>query len=141
MMDARTRTQLAAAGIDPAKLPPGTLIGGKPLDQFAAQEKPVRGRMNKTEAAYARHLEYLRLLGFVVAWWFEPFSLKLAPRTHYRPDFLVQYKPRRIELVEIKGEFVREDSAVKFKVSRDKFPCFDWQCLQWKKGEWRSLFE
>ncbi len=49
--------------------------------------------MNRTEAAYARELDLLYQAGRVLWWRFEPWSLRLAPGTFYRPDFVVVVAP------------------------------------------------
>ena len=140
-LDARTKDLLIAKGFDPNKLPAGTLVNGKPVGEFPNSDltpkRPTPGVMNKTEAKYAEQLEAWKLAGSVVAWWFEPFSLKLAERTHYRPDFLVWYATGALVIVEIKG-FWRDDAKAKFKIAREKFPCFQWAALRKVKGGWES---
>lgn len=50
--------------------------------------------MNATERRYRDEvLEPRRRAGEILAYRFEPFALKLAPRTYYRPDFLVVVAP------------------------------------------------
>ena len=93
------------------------------------------GKMNKTEAAYAAHLDVLKAAGEIVAWWFEPFKLRLADRTWYTVDFLVWHPGGVAECVEVKG-FWREDARVKFKVAAEKYNCFCFTAAQRRKGRW-----
>lgn len=85
-------------------------------------------------------------VGEVIAWTFEPFALKLAPRTTFTPDFLVQLGPAGpwfvekligrsrivaaeldtdglLVCVDVKGH--REDDArAKIKTAAELFPMF-----------------
>ena len=79
------------------------------------------GQMNKTEAAYADHLELLRASGDILWWKFEPARLVLAPRTTYAPDFMVLRKDCQIVFDEVKGH-MRDDANVKIKVAASMFP-------------------
>ncbi len=79
------------------------------------------GEMNKTEAAYAGHLELRRRAGEVEAVWFEGITLKLAEGCRYTPDFLVMLADGRLEAHEVKG-FWTDDARVKIKVAASKFP-------------------
>lgn len=74
--------------------------------------------LTKPERQYAHYLEYEKLAGRIVAYWSQPFALRLPGwRQTYRPDFLVQTSPARrcpqkdgaiaihyLEIVEIKME-------------------------------------
>ena len=51
-----------------------------------------RGTMNKTEAAYADHLELQRHAGEVLWFKFEPLKFRLADATFYQPDFMLLTK-------------------------------------------------
>jgi hypothetical protein len=77
--------------------------------------------MNKTEAAYAAHLEGQRMLGGVEAFWFDCIKLRLAENTFYTPDFLVQRTNGDLEVHEVKG-FWEDDARVKIKVAASLFP-------------------
>jgi hypothetical protein len=106
-----------------------------------APEAPApRPRMNKTETRMAQLLEARRLAGEISAWRFEPFSLKLAERTHYRPDFLVAHLGgRRPEIVEVKGGYIREDSWVKLKLAAVILgDFFDFTLAVYKGGNWTA---
>ena len=128
-MDSRTAAQLRAAGIPPSRVPPGTLLGGRPID--AAEETPKAPRgPNKTERAWIAHLDWLVSVGKVQCYWYEPFRLcqtdpdpQTRRQTFFVPDFLVvmamawQYGDPRPRVVEIKGGWVRDDASVKFKLA------------------------
>ena len=78
------------------------------------------GQMNKTESAYAAHLEAQK--GLSIAWYkFEAIKLRLADKTFYTPDFAVMRNDGQIELHEVKG-FWQDDARVKIKVAADMYP-------------------
>lgn len=81
------------------------------------------GRMNRTEAAYAEHLELRRRAGEVSWFTFEGVKLRLAKATFLTVDFFVTLTDGSIEIHEVKG-FMRDDAAVKLKVAARLFPCF-----------------
>lgn len=79
------------------------------------------GAMNKTEQAYANHLE-LRMRAGEIAWYrFEGIKLRLADKTFYTPDFAVMLSAGDLELHEVKG-FWTDDARVKTKVAADQYP-------------------
>lgn len=92
------------------------------------------GSMNSYELAYSRYLEGLKHSGSVLWFEFEPMSLKLAPSTHYRPDFLVQLSDLTLEIHEVKGHW-EEKARIKIKVAADKFP-FRFIAITKEKGLW-----
>ena len=80
-----------------------------------------RSGMNRTEAAYAAHLE-LRKRALEIVWYgFEAVKYKLADNTFYTPDFLVMTAEGFIEAHEVKG-FWEDDARVKIKVAAELFP-------------------
>ena len=84
-----------------------------------------QGEMNKTEKAFAEHLEALKRQGAIVDYWFESVKLKIASnRCDYLPDFLVLKNDSTLELYEVKGAKAiwTDDSKVKCKVCSDKYP-------------------
>ena len=89
---------------------------------------------SKAEVEYAERLEYRKLSGQIRFWRYEPFSLVLADGVRYRPDFELVHNDGTIEIVEVKGAFVREDARIKFKVAVDKYVEFKWTLAQRKKG-------
>jgi len=79
------------------------------------------GQMNRTEAAYAQHLELLRNAGMVLWYRFEGLKLRLADNTFYTPDFVVMRADGQLEAHEVKG-FWTDDARVKIKVAADQYP-------------------
>lgn len=79
------------------------------------------GQMNKTEAAYAQHLENEKLSGHIAWFKFEGIKLRLADNTFYTPDFAVMCADGSMELHEVKG-FWADDARVKIKVAADMYP-------------------
>ena len=138
-MNPKTAAQLRAAGIRPESLPAGAKINGKAIEAAEAEKdkryQPKRGEMNKTERRYADQLDAWKAIGTVVAWWFDPFSFRLAARTYYRPDFLVQWATGVLQIVDVKG-YWEEDAKVKYKLAREMFSCFQWAAVRRVKGGW-----
>ena len=77
--------------------------------------------MNKTEAAYAGHLELLRHAGQVQWFKFEGLKLRLADNTFYTPDFAVMSADGVMEMHEVKG-FWQDDARAKIKIAADLYP-------------------
>ncbi len=88
---------------------------------FARGKRRTPGSMNKTEAAYAAHLEGLKTLGQVEWYAFEAVTLKLAADCRFTPDFVVMLPNGLIEFHEVKA-FWADDARVKIKVAAEKFP-------------------
>lgn len=93
--------------------------------QLAGRKKAGRPKaeraMNKTEAEFAQHLEFRKAAGELVWWAFEPFRIRLADDTYYRPDFVTVDKSERTEIYEVKGH-MREAARVRLKVAVEKLP-------------------
>jgi hypothetical protein len=98
----------------PFKLP------GNEAAAYARGQAPKRG-MNKTEQAYAQHLDLQVHAGKVLWWRFEPFKLRLADGSYYKPDFGVLPRDLLFEIHETKG-FWREAARVRIKVAAELFP-------------------
>lgn len=79
------------------------------------------GQMNKTEAAYAAHLEQLKTQGDVLWFKFESVKVRLADNTFYTPDFAVMTSDGLMQMHEVKGHW-QDDARVKIKVAADQFP-------------------
>jgi hypothetical protein len=80
-----------------------------------------QGEMNKTEAAYASHLEAERIEGQILWYKFEGIKLRLADATFYTPDFLVMAADNTLECHEVKG-WMEDDANVKIKVAASMYP-------------------
>ena len=93
------------------------------------------GEMNKTESAYAHHLEMRKRAGEIVDYQFEAITLRLAKNTSYKPDFVVILADGGIEIHEVKG-FWQDDARVKIKVAADKFPWLKFIAVRLVKKQW-----
>jgi hypothetical protein len=91
-----------------------------------------RGTMNKTEAAYAAHLELLKHAGEIVWWKFEPMKFRLADATFFTPDFVVLMNDGFLDVKEVKG-FMEDDANVKIKVAASLYP-FRFYVVRKKQG-------
>lgn len=108
------------------------------------------GRMNKTEAAYAEHLELRRLAGEIISWRFEEIGLRLANGCFYYPDFEVILPDGGIEIHDVKGRrrkkhggvvvekiHVEDDALVKLKVAAAMFSEFRFFAVSRRRnGPW-----
>lgn len=91
-----------------------------PAGRYALGRLPT-GVMNKTEAAYAKHLEAKQHAGLILWWHFEGLKFRLADNTFYTPDFAVLAADGVLEMVEVKG-FWQDDARVKIKVAASLYP-------------------
>ena len=91
--------------------------------------------MNKTEAAYAAHLEALKFAGDVLWWKFEGVKLRLADNTFLTVDFPVMTRSGLMEMHEVKG-FMEEDANVKLKVAASLYPFVFKLVRKGKGGTW-----
>lgn len=64
----------------------------------------------------------------------EPIKLRLAGRTWYTPDFLIEFAGR-LSVWEVKG-FMRDDAAVKLKVAVSRFSWLSFVLVTRPKGRW-----
>ncbi|MTD34015.1 DUF1064 domain-containing protein [Paludibacterium denitrificans] len=79
------------------------------------------GVMNKTEAAYAAHLEQRQHAGEVAWFKFEGLKFRLADNTFYMPDFAVMLATGEMEAHEVKGHWM-DDARAKIKIAADMYP-------------------
>jgi len=102
------------------------------------RKRQAPGTMNKTEAAYAARLALLQRAGEIQSFRFEPIKFRLADRTFYTPDFMVVMGDE-IQFHEVKGGYVEDDAAVKFKAAAEMYPEFQFQMVfaEVKRGELR----
>lgn len=112
---------------------------------------PVPKGLNKTEQAYADHLQQFYLARNILWWGFEAMTFKLAHDTRYTPDFIVLMADATIRCVDTKGArlnrstgtttyYAEEDSKIKIKVAAKLFPFFRWSYVfKNKAGEWQEV--
>ena len=79
------------------------------------------GAMNKTEAAYDKHLALMQHAGEIQWRKFEGLKLRLADNTFFTPDFAVMAADGVMECHEVKG-FWLEDARAKIKIAADMYP-------------------
>lgn len=79
------------------------------------------GQMNKTEEAYAKHLQSMQHTGEIAWYKFEGVKLRLADNTFYSPDFAVMLASGEMEMHEVKG-FWQDDARAKIKIAADLYP-------------------
>lgn len=113
---------------------PVSVPGGAKARYYALGRLPA-GKMNKTEAAYDKHLWELRYAGEILWHKFEGIKLRLADNTFYTCDFAVLPKSGFLELHEVKG-FWLDKSRVKTKVAADMYP-FKFIAVKKAKGGWQ----
>ena len=93
------------------------------------------GQMNKTEEAYAAHLELLRRAGEIAWFKFEGVKLRLADNTFLTVDFVVMLFDGLLEMHEVKG-FMTDDANVKLKVAAQMYPFTFKLVRKAKGGQW-----
>jgi len=99
---------------------PPFAVPDKKATRFALGRLPT-GTLNKTEQAYADHLEALRRTD-VIAWFkFEGIKLRLADNTFYTCDFAVMCNDGVMEMHEVKG-FWQDDARAKIKIAAALYP-------------------
>lgn len=108
-----------------------------PRGRFAKKAKGVArsrrlpGEMTKAEIAYIDHLDARLRDGSIIAWRYESLKLRLADKTFFTPDFLVQLPSGELELHEVKGAkrkpdgtykpWAEEDARLKLKIAAEQW--------------------
>jgi hypothetical protein len=108
--------------------PPANQAGAFALGRLPA------GTMNKTEAAYAQHLQSLQHAGEILWHKFEGVKLRLAEKTFLTVDFAVLTRECALEMHEVKG-FWQDDARVKIKVAASIYP-FKFIAVKKKGSTW-----
>ncbi|MFJ9451488.1 hypothetical protein [Herbaspirillum sp. NPDC101397] len=90
--------------------------------KFQALGRMPKGRMNKTEAAYAAYLGRQQLAGEILEFRFHPLRVRLADNTYYEIDFLVMGKDMGLEFHETKGGFTTDKGQMKIKLCAEALP-------------------
>ena len=97
----------------------GRRLSAKASNQALGRLKA--GQMNKTEQAYAAHLNLLLQAGEIQWFKFEGIKYRLADNTFYTPDFAVINASGEFEAHEVKG-YWQDDAKVKIKVAASLYP-------------------
>lgn len=102
-------------------LPRESPVGRARQDAIEGPRSNLRNSSGRTklEAEWAEELELRRRAGELVLVLEQPMSLRLAKRTHYRPDFIVHYADGRLEIHEVKGHW-EDDARAKWKIAADR---------------------
>jgi len=114
--------------------------------QAKANLSPRPSKMNKSEQAYARHLESLLHLGQIAHYKYEAVTLKLGDDCRYTADFLVIGTEGQVELHDVKAKWqgkgkvhIEDDARVKLSVaSSTVFPFFTFKTVWLDQGIWHS---
>ncbi len=114
-------------------------LSGKPVTarRDFALGRIAPGTMNKTEAAYARHLDDQKAAGEVLWWKFEAFKLRIAAGCFLDVDFAVMTADCALQMHDVKGSLriITDDAKVKMKVAASLYP-FQFFYAVRVKGEW-----
>jgi hypothetical protein len=112
-----------------------------PMQRFQALGRLPKGKMNKTEAAYAALLEQQKREGRIIDYKFHPMNIRLADRTFYEVDFLVLHADMTLAIHETKGGFTTDKGQMKIKVCAEAMPWFRFlKCVKQAKkdgGGWK----
>ncbi|WP_254596696.1 hypothetical protein [Burkholderia aenigmatica] len=94
---------------------------GSPIERMQSLGRMPKGRMNKTEAAYADVLAARLHAGEILWYRFEALKLRLADKTFITIDFPVITAGGALEFHEVKGRWT-DDARAKTKVAAEQFP-------------------
>lgn len=101
-----------------------TLRAAAATKRFQAKGRLPKGSMNKTEAAYAAHLDQQKLAGLILDWKFHALRVRLADNTFYETDFIVLAADSTVEIHETKGGFTTDKGQMKIKLCAEVLPWF-----------------
>lgn len=100
--------------------------------RYAKARRPA-GELNTGETRYLHILEDRLARHEIEAIYPQPFRIKLTDDCSYTPDFMVVEADFTLAFIEVKDEWIvkgkkqvhwEEDAKVKYKVAREKYPCF-----------------
>ncbi|TPW31824.1 DUF1064 domain-containing protein [Martelella alba] len=82
------------------------------------------GKMNRTEARFASHLDALMTTGDLLWWRFEAIKLTLAKNTTITVDFATLPASGLLTMIDVKGSkaIYTDDARAKMKIAADIFP-------------------
>lgn len=83
-----------------------------------------KGKMNRTESAYAQHLDMEKLANKILWYKFEGIKLMLAANTSITVDFAVLPANGVLEMIDVKGSkaIFTDDARAKMKVAAAMYP-------------------
>lgn len=101
------------------------LLARGDVSQGRYGKRDIKGKMNKTEEAYAEILETKKLIGEIVEWYFHAITLAYGEDARFTTDFFVMYPDGLLEFVDVKGAGpVNEASICRAKACAEKFWMF-----------------
>lgn len=110
-----------------------------------ARTDPKDRGMNKTEAKYAKHLEYEKSAGRILFYGFESMRIRLADLCGYTPDFMVIDIDGHIEFHDTKAYYknkkkpgITDDALIKMKVAAEQYPFFRILATWERDGVWEQ---
>ena len=130
--------------VDAAKVVHWPIKDGVVMAKASLSPRP--SKMNKSEQAYARHLESLLRLGQIAHYKYEAVTLKLGDDCRFTPDFLVIGINAEVEFHDVKAKWkstgrvrIEDDARVKLSVaSSTAFPFFVFRTVWRDGGTWHS---
>lgn len=124
---------------------PSSILGEVVQVRAKGSVKPRDRGPNKTEAEYARHLEQEKQAGRILAYWYEPWKIRIADTCTWTPDFVVMDSDGLIEWHDTKSWWtkakkvgIEEDALIKMKAAAEMYPQFK-VLATWKRdGVWEQ---
>lgn len=96
-----------------------------------AKARKVKGVMNGLERRFHDWLIEQRYTPR-----YEAITFRLADRTTYCPDFMVQAEDATLTFYEVKGYWGKGNGRVKVKVAAELYPEFRFVGVQWRDNAW-----
>lgn len=135
-------TRRFRAGIS---VPTHKLVKEEPVVRARVSTEPRDRGQNKTERAYAQHLENLKRTGAISAYWYEPWKIRIADNCTWTPDFVVINADGTIEWHDTKSWWakakkigIEEDALIKMKATAEMYPQFKVLATWLKDGVWEQ---
>ena len=102
---------------------------------------PIAPYDSKFELARAKFFDTLILAKEMRMYVHHPFTIQLAPKRTYTPDFLVVWMDGRMDIEETKGSLKMKnvrDSITRLHVAAVKLPMFTWFLVLRTEGRWEK---
>ena len=101
---------------------------------------PLPEFRNKFEERFCKEFILPEVESGEIVWWgYECLRFKLADRTTYLPDFMVQAPDGSMSMIETKGSWKAKGAAVtrvKLKTCAELYHMYDWYGVTHRKGKW-----
>jgi len=147
----RVRTGGRSVEIPDERVGGGQGMPTKKSDGSNPSPSPLPGwpkQADKWNYAYAQFLAMEKHAGNIKWWWYEAFSIWLVPPNkatkdrglRHRVDFLVWQNDGTLTMIEVKGRSLNlRDGITRYKIAREKFPCFAWKIVKRKGHGWEEI--